>query len=91
MLPPGPAQNCLACKRTVIEHYYFKSSNVEYTRPALAIPKACSPGNRRGFLFWKCKAPGHHLHERCKACGAKWLTRFAGETITVETETGRNT
>jgi hypothetical protein len=46
---------------------------------SLAQPIACTPQSRaKTGLFSCCSQPGRHLHERCKVCGLRWLTAFAG-------------
>lgn len=78
-LDPGPAQKCKACgtaRSTELDRWYSP-----LLIKALTVPSACSPGARVWVgLFHRCKVPGSHLHEECRACGHRWLTAFAGES-----------
>lgn len=78
-LPKGPAKRCRGCGAANIEQYYYNSNTIRFTEPALAHPRACSASRRLGFLFWKCREPGDHLHEHCQACGYRWLSSIASD------------
>lgn len=73
-LTKGPAKKCRACG----QERYVKSGGAYCTSMgALYQPRACSPLKRLGRWWSKCRIAGEHLHERCKVCGAEWLTAFA--------------
>lgn len=86
-LPKGPAKSCPACGLEAIEKiesgYLRNGKDARVTigrtdNSPVPMPRACSPERRLpGGLFRSCKAPGRHLHESCKGCGAEWLTAFA--------------
>lgn len=83
-LPKGPAAKCLGCGAE--RHVHSGSETLgeasgDYTTASgLYRPIACTY-TRRVKIGWlrRCSEPGSHLHERCKVCGLKWLTSFAGE------------
>jgi hypothetical protein len=75
-LPEGPAAKCPACgSKPCIEPW-----GTRMLISPLPDPRACTPKRRIGWLWWKCRTPGKHLHERCKVCGLDWLTAFAEGT-----------
>lgn len=78
-LDPGPAQKCQACGRSEYVTSRYTDGKPRTTSPTLEEPRACTPGARiRTVLFSRCKEPGEHLHEHCRACGHSWITAFAG-------------
>lgn len=78
-LDPGPAQKCKACGRSEYATSRYTNGSVRTKAQALEEPRACTPGARiRTGFFHRCKEPGEHLHEHCRACGHRWITAFAG-------------
>lgn len=80
-LRKGPAEKCKGCgspRRVDVGSVPNHRPSGGYT-PASALrePRACTPRRRLGWLWWRCRVPGEHLHERCKVCGLEWLTAFA--------------
>lgn len=78
-LPKGPATTCKGCGSGPIRVVEWCSDGATPYKQerALDAPIACTPGARVGFLWWRCRKPGEHLHERCRVCGLEWLTAFA--------------
>lgn len=74
-LDPGPAQKCQACGIEIGKTLWVWHGGIN----AMARPRACTPAARvRTGLFARCKEPGEHLHEHCRARGHRWITAFAG-------------
>jgi len=46
------------------------------TYKARVPPKICSPTKRLGKFFKKCKIKGVHLHQECKKCGWKDISKL---------------
>lgn len=88
-LRKGPAHECAACKaRARRKAETLRIANTDRSEQALgeysdesplAPPRACIPTARVKIGWFRCcREPGKHLHERCRVCGLKWLTGFAG-------------
>lgn len=89
-LPEGPAEKCPACGMRRLFASTNGTSADDGKTPVAALigyhhesplnyPVACSKAARVSVgVFRKCKEPGNHLHEHCKACGFRWFTAFAG-------------
>jgi len=81
----GPDTKCCKCGSS--NSYYIRDSTYG-ERPAfhkgdlatrrITKAKFCAPGQRiRLRIFpWpkRCKHPGNHLHQKCKACGAEFVS-----------------
>lgn len=64
-LKRGPTRHCPACGN---------SNNYSQFIDTIPAAKRCTPNHRvRVGWFRRCARPGHHLHQRCRSCGARWV------------------
>ena len=80
----GPDDECPKCGKfntfwKETNHYRGRIKG-EIAVRWITKPKFCAPGQRivigkKWFFFKKrCQHPGNHLHQECKACGAKFVS-----------------